>query len=1397
MCPFITAWAQNYNEKFEKIADLLEFGFNKEEALRYIDDFRTENVNKPEIEQHIEKYVKEVKEPAADTLLMIRRNGARVFHSLSVSKLGEFDSTTIRLKLISLWLESLFEKDEKSITDYANYLKQHMSEVKGVEANKLTVTLDCMALEKKMSCRYGYSPEEYVGYLAQERNVMYAFPVPEDEKSWWKLRAYRSMGNSRAMITRPNQLFICSIGTEFDVYKNSELKKLNDFEYSDLNNSRGWFYKRVNDISNHLYNQILVSEDHDCGVWLYKGDPGFETWGKPEAKDYAKLIYGAESPNYIKFAYKGVLKSLLMDVGNRRVIDSFAKEIENCDGLTEAQKLIWKLELYKKVFNFMPDLSKMKFLDINSNICEGEDTSYEWDELAHRLYDVDVQIFKNYNDAFWKSLKRKRILKQLEGYNSPLSSSCNIEYLDRMLESDEKQFKESLKTYRELADYIEGPLKDYVFDEYKLLETYFYFYKKRDLVKVKKLAQDILSKKDVNPDVRNEIMVDLAIAESVMNGKNRYSDNLIRDAFTYCQKIPASMRNISSLMGAALYYNNISDFENARNVIDFAIETQREVTGEVLNDTYIELKSYLSSISLKQGHSNEKRRIMNEDVDRIASDPFYIPTISTLNYLWTAYDIVKNDNLNDAGYLSYFYSVINDITTKLAKTTSDIVDFQRTYLIRSMAEIYWLNVRFNEEQNKIDFANITDEMKECNKQQKSALESAMDQLTPVFSLCEELLEGTTLSVRDASIALGYYSNKANYIRFVLNDKEKAKKTLGHLNKLKFPESMKNQINSALSNYYIGLNDFVEAEKYYRRFLTEIGEDYNINFSNKHWHHYIYYNYYKQIGDNAKAVGEAREFYKVMKQELDTHYQLMTSSDQENFMNMYGDPARLICNELENNREELAKEVYDGVVYRTGMQLRSQQATQRELENTNDPKLIQMRDELNRMRLDYSKFETSYDDQSRLREASDLMRRIRLQEQKIFDMTASARKDVNKTVTWDMIRDNLAPESAAIEFTFSQNHIMALVLKPGCQKPEVVELAKQKEVEDYLKSVGAKNTSALAKGLYGVGKAELYSMLWKPLEQALSGIKDIYFTAPGMLNSISFNALCDETDVFVFDKYNLHQLTSTAELVNTQDKSKPHSATLAGDILFSPEQAYMIEDEDLESSREVNMDYSLNDFSERGASREYFPYLPFTAKELDAIKEILSGLNVTTISRQDATESRIRDLCSTKPDILHLATHGFFLSTEADASQVPYMRKFQKTIGNSMQRAGVALSGAEETWCGAENPEDNDGILTAVEVSDLNLKGTKLVVLSACDTALGNYSYEGIYGLPRGFKQAGVQSLLVSLWSVNDNSTAMFMTQFYKNWMNGMSKHEAFQSAIKSVRASFPNPYNWAPFILLD
>ncbi|MDR0712809.1 MAG: CHAT domain-containing protein, partial [Bacteroidales bacterium] len=174
-------------------------------------------------------------------------------------------------------------------------------------------------------------------------------------------------------------------------------------------------------------------------------------------------------------------------------------------------------------------------------------------------------------------------------------------------------------------------------------------------------------------------------------------------------------------------------------------------------------------------------------------------------------------------------------------------------------------------------------------------------------------------------------------------------------------------------------------------------------------------------------------------------------------------------------------------------------------------------------------------------------------------------------------------------------------------------------------------------------------------------------------------------------------------------------------------------------------------------------------------------------------------------LIHLATHGFFLP-DAENRAVDEIGRRQgggreKPAENPLLRSGLIMSGANHQWLAREyvmEEELEDGILTADEISRLNLTKTRLVVLSACETGLGDVeNSEGVFGLQRAFKLAGVESLIMSLWKVPDEATAELMILFYNEWLAGNSKQNAFKTAQGKVRAEYQSPYYWAAFVMMD
>jgi CHAT domain-containing protein len=223
---------------------------------------------------------------------------------------------------------------------------------------------------------------------------------------------------------------------------------------------------------------------------------------------------------------------------------------------------------------------------------------------------------------------------------------------------------------------------------------------------------------------------------------------------------------------------------------------------------------------------------------------------------------------------------------------------------------------------------------------------------------------------------------------------------------------------------------------------------------------------------------------------------------------------------------------------------------------------------------------------------------------------------------------------------------------------------------------------------------------------------------------------------------------------------------------------------------------------RSAGAAWSP-LPGTAKEIGTLQQLFAGkgINVATVNGVNATEDAFKLLDNRSPSIIHLATHGFFLpdptfkqlKTESDLTGNNYAISEEP-----LMRSGVVMAGANKAWSGEKTaPGAEDGILTAYEIAQLNLSNTKLVVLSACETALGDLQgTEGVFGLQRAFKIAGVKNLVVSLWQVPDKETAELMGLFYNNLLSAQPVRDAFYNAQKEMRSKYP-PFSWAAFVLVE
>ena len=398
----------------------------------------------------------------------------------------------------------------------------------------------------------------------------------------------------------------------------------------------------------------------------------------------------------------------------------------------------------------------------------------------------------------------------------------------------------------------------------------------------------------------------------------------------------------------------------------------------------------------------------------------------------------------------------------------------------------------------------------------------------------------------------------------------------------------------------------------------------------------------------------------------------------------------------------------------------------------------------------------------------------------------------KALSWQDVKANLKTGEAAIEIvrvnTFNKNNTQLstqrngltdsvvyaiLLITSTSAQPECFLLPNGNKLENhflpfYRNSILSKTEDKIS-----------YDNFWRSIKTHLTGINRIYLSADGVFNQINLNTLQNPvTGNYLIDEIELVLVTNTVDLLAIPSPSKSKEAFLVG------RPAFEFSDKQIStalSSPTVSLHRGM-----RGLAKEElinfkdqnFADLPGTAEEVSKIGDILRSqkMEVTSYTGINAIEENVKGLKN--PDILHLATHGFFINDSASSI-------------NPMIRSGIILAGVRN-----DNEGKEDGILTAYEATNLDLEGTSLVTLSACQTGLGEVrNGEGVYGLQRSIIVAGAKNLVMSLWKVDDEATAKLMSIFYqlrseKNNLN------AFREAQIELRKIYPEPFYWGAFVML-
>ncbi|MBK7344861.1 MAG: CHAT domain-containing protein [Saprospiraceae bacterium] len=435
----------------------------------------------------------------------------------------------------------------------------------------------------------------------------------------------------------------------------------------------------------------------------------------------------------------------------------------------------------------------------------------------------------------------------------------------------------------------------------------------------------------------------------------------------------------------------------------------------------------------------------------------------------------------------------------------------------------------------------------------------------------------------------------------------------------------------------------------------------------------------------------------------------------------------------------------------------------------------------------------------------------------------------QNVQWQDVKAALGLGEAALEIIRFRQQLegrqdcvlyAALLLLPDQDGPLWITLCAEEPLERVLFANGERRAdfvnqlySFSGRGMVRVEEPlkTLHELIWKPLERHLSAIKTIYYSPSGLLHRVNLGAIPLDKQSTLADRHQLIQVNSTRQIGRPYlTESEANHAALFGGIQYDMDSTSMISDNAAQVSAEwrtSNLDKAI--LTDTSFQVLTWPALNWTLDEVTAIDAHLSnsGFSTTLYTASGSSEDAFLSLGQTDPAprVIHLATHGFFFpdldrSFPGGSDFVAYEPAFQVS-DHPLIRSGLILSGGNYAWQHgrAVRPDREDGILTAYEISLMDLSHTELVVLSACETGLGDIQgNEGVYGLQRAFKIAGAKYLIMSLWQVPDRQTMQFMTTFYGHWLEGeMTIPEAFRKTQLEMRDRFFDAYNWAGFVLVE
>ncbi len=549
-------------------------------------------------------------------------------------------------------------------------------------------------------------------------------------------------------------------------------------------------------------------------------------------------------------------------------------------------------------------------------------------------------------------------------------------------------------------------------------------------------------------------------------------------------------------------------------------------------------------------------------------------------------------------------------------------------------------------------------------------------------------------------------------------------------------SYANSLATIAGSYYLK-EDYDNAVKYYRQYIDALRSALRYEFRLQSEHERML-----QWNEQLDNVNEIMEMLALLPEE---HFGLL---------------------------EELSAMTYDALLLSKGILLNSSIAFENVLSESGDNHLQNIYRQTRQNEEEIARLRESATTENDLEQILSLTRQNQTLQLELYKGCAEYADFTDYIAyNWQDVQKALREDDVAVEFTSIKtgpldeyNYMVALVITKE-SAPAAIGICDLKTAK-ILEKIS---------GLYD--NADAGSMVWEPMAAYIQGKNRLYFSADGVFNNIGIEYLPYRGKP-LSEQMEVYRLSTTKELCRSHNKMNIQNVVLFGGIDY----------DNLEGLSEGKRQElaQVTDGTRGSADADLLPILKNSLREVQDIQQICQEKqipNVLLFTAAEASETAFRKLDYSKINLFHIATHGKYEDQEKSSDT------------ESMANSFLAFAGIN---IGGDDTEYNDGIVTAADVAGMNLRHCDLAVLSACETGLGKLGDDGVFGLQRGFKNAGVHTLLISLKPVNDEATTELMISFYSHLMDGKSKREALSLAQQDIRAKgFTDSLYWATFILLD